>query len=70
VEIPAHNKTTKPSPNKDCMKNSLEWTPCILEQSPVLGKKQRYIVLYRVLYKIFIQINVEKILCMKVACTY
>ncbi|XP_071565576.1 uncharacterized protein [Temnothorax nylanderi] len=41
VEIPTRDKTTEQSPNKDCTENSLEWTLCTLEQSPVLGKRPR-----------------------------
>ncbi|XP_070158318.1 uncharacterized protein [Polyergus mexicanus] len=41
-ELSTHNETTKQSPEKNFVKNSLKfWTPgSILEQSPNLGKKQ------------------------------
>ncbi|XP_050446692.1 uncharacterized protein MAL13P1.304-like [Cataglyphis hispanica] len=41
-ELSTHNETTKQSPNKNFVKNSLKfWTPgSILEQSPILQKKQ------------------------------
>ncbi|XP_011166997.1 uncharacterized protein LOC105200895 isoform X2 [Solenopsis invicta] len=40
VEVPIRDKTTEQSSNKDCMKNGLEWTPCTLEESPILGTRQ------------------------------
>ncbi|XP_024870663.1 uncharacterized protein LOC112453887 isoform X2 [Temnothorax curvispinosus] len=40
VEIPTRDKPTEQSPNKDCTENSLEWTLCTLEHSPVLMKER------------------------------
>ncbi|XP_012523600.1 uncharacterized protein LOC105829369 isoform X2 [Monomorium pharaonis] len=42
VEIPVHDETTEQSPNNNCMKDSLKWTPCILEQSPILGQNKNH----------------------------
>ncbi|XP_011691510.1 PREDICTED: uncharacterized protein LOC105452253 isoform X2 [Wasmannia auropunctata] len=40
MKIPTHDKTAKQSSSKGYMKDNLELTPCIPEQSPVLGKRQ------------------------------
>ncbi|KAL6267912.1 hypothetical protein P5V15_000980 [Pogonomyrmex californicus] len=39
VDVSIHDKTTKQSLNKDYEKDILELTPCILEQSPIIGKR-------------------------------
>lgn len=35
------DNTTKQLLNEESMKNNLEWTPCTLEQSPILRRRQR-----------------------------
>lgn len=64
VEIPSYDKTIKQSPNKDCMKQSLEWT---LEQSPVLGKRVKYVYYFTYFYYVRLLYNYRDL---SKGCTY